>query len=984
MKDTVKNYPSLRVENLDGLYLGTTVLESAGYNSLSLSKPISPTLQTALDKKQLKPGLLNYMSVCLPFKRIYTHGDCGITQIARDTVNKDNGPVLQPMPEDVPGNIEHMPDNRQLMEKETAPGYNNYFPKQLLIASVDREFDTVSLDLLLADCEIRDDGFQAYLFAGETLPQGLIRRHHINILPVTWADYLDSPEFRVYYNQRLKRLFKEFHHWPRIDGFAGRKKESLTLHKALQRFSRLQVCGAVGVGKTALLAKLADELQHDRKIIWIHADSPFISKSEVLLSTAMQMDLISSPGILEKENLKNFFSLLEGEIETHLNAGEFLVIFDSLDPFLNQGRHLLENKELQELLTRWATGTGTTGRMKLVFTADIRIKDSENEPFKNLKSQLGRAVSNEEQKIFLKPMDDDNRLELFRLWLRPFADKQKFRQVVNRLYKIGGNNLRMLRLLAIWVRKVRDVKVIEEKSSALEECRVWEKEDLIYGYIFGAISQRKQVILKTLEWIGRPVQREVICSAAGMTEALEQLLEERLVIRDGKNDTYELVYRFGRTRERGTSEFSKKAAENAVVSAIHTLRRLGDIAGRDSARAVDYYYGGNKMCERTGKWWKWKGAPVINLSGFLSWAQVLVKQSKKPKVSPGDKQEMALRAIHLCQKSIEAGIETDNSLFVYAQAMSIAYPNSHEDEIRQLYEKSIAIRQRVDKHGRFAIFLNNRLKDYEAAELQFKKARELEAENKRFNISGLYSQAELYLHCQGHEKKAGDILNRVIRKKENRYHNSFLAARLFQVQELRFMTVFFFETCNEIEPQGIRALNSYANACVQWQDKDKAKLLFEEALKIAPKHIPTYNSFANACVLWQDKDKAKQLFEEALKIAAIHVPSLNSSANDYVHWQDNDETKQLFEALKRNSQKVFRDIRESFIWKILDSYSNACVQWQEQDKAIHLLDTSLKIDPQSVLRVVIEFCAWEILDSYANACVQWQDKDKAKLFFEES
>ncbi|MCX6579939.1 MAG: tetratricopeptide repeat protein [Candidatus Aminicenantes bacterium] len=254
------------------------------------------------------------------------------------------------------------------------------------------------------------------------------------------------------------------------------------------------------------------------------------------------------------------------------------------------------------------------------------------------------------------------------------------------------------------------------------------------------------------------------------------------------------------------------------------------------------------------------------------------------------------------------------------QAMGILYPNSKEDEIKRHYEQSLDLKPRADKYGRFAIFTYKRLKNFEAAETLFKRANQV---GDNSNVTGLHAQAEFYFHWGGHEKEAGDILNRAIGSGKNALQNLFLAGRLFYKIHWKFLTQFFFEECLSMDKENIQVLNTYAEACVQWEEREKAIELFEKDLGIAPDHIQALNSYANACVQWEEKEKAIQLFEEARKLQPDNI-------------------------------------------QVLNSYANACVQWGEKEKAIEFFEKDLALEPNNII----------VLTSYANARAKWGEKEK--------
>lgn len=651
----------------DSLFLGSATLEDAGYLSLSRKQEPSRAFLAALKAGGPEPGLTHQMTVCLPFKYIYTHGDCGIIEKANALVNEKAGPMVVQLPEKEPDNIEYLPERRRMMVRETTPTYNEDYPKQLLIASVDREYNSLALDELLVECKKNNPGFQAYVLKNEPLGEAIITRHNIVSLAKTWEDYLDDPGFQVYYRERLARLFKEYRRWSRVPGFTGRDQESEALGNAVDRFSIVQVDGMPGVGKSALLAKMADNKSKDhKKVIWIHAETRFITRAEVILGMALQMGLLRSPKVLEEANLKEYIPKLEKEVEDQLRSLGALVVFDSLDPFLNQGWQPFEDKELRELFSRWVSEGGGLGKSKLVFTADLRVNERDKDFFKQLKTSLADTIKRSGQKIFLRPLGDAVRKELFLKWLKPAAGDQGFQARANRLFKIGGVNLRLLRLLALWAGSEKDNAKLEEKIRQLEKTVNRYIENLVYRFLFEPIGSQKQVILKTLEWIGKPVPRNVICTSGGMNDALEELTAESLVIANKHADTIELVYRFGGGGHKKEDK-PGKMVEKATVREIRAFRRMGNISRGDAERAMNFYSDGNSIVEVTGQWEEWADAPVINLMCLLAKAEYFFRLAKQPKISPADKQDLAERAVNLCKKCIDAKIELEQSHFVCAQ-----------------------------------------------------------------------------------------------------------------------------------------------------------------------------------------------------------------------------------------------------------------------------------------------------------------------------
>ncbi len=239
------------LKGVDALFLGGATLEDAGY--YSLSKRPKGTSPRPGEIKQPEPGWLHYMTVCLPFKRIYTHGDCGIVEEAVDRVNKESGPDIVRLAEKELDNIEYLPDWRDLMVRETAPVYNEYFPRRLLIASVDNEYDSAALDELLWDCKNNNPDFQAFLFKKEPLGKEIIRKHGVRRLDATWDDYLDSLEFLEYYRKGLRRLFTEYSRWNKEQAVTreikGAQKQVIlkTMTWIGKPVPRMVICSSIGM-----------------------------------------------------------------------------------------------------------------------------------------------------------------------------------------------------------------------------------------------------------------------------------------------------------------------------------------------------------------------------------------------------------------------------------------------------------------------------------------------------------------------------------------------------------------------------------------------------------------------------------------------------------------------------------------------------------------------------------------------------------------
>lgn len=225
MVNEKKNQQFAGLPKTDALFLGTAVLEHAGYHPLSLFRPPSQVFQKTCGEDRLEPGLIHYMLVCLPFKYIYTHGDCGIIAKADKTVNKEDGPIVVPVTEKEPVTIEYLPSYwQQMMIKSPTPVYGTYHPRELFIASINREYDTAALDEFLFQCKSSSPGFQAFLLADEPLEKSVVKQHQVIRLKITLEDYLNREGFQGYYRRRLRRLFKEYRHWSPGPGFVDKER----------------------------------------------------------------------------------------------------------------------------------------------------------------------------------------------------------------------------------------------------------------------------------------------------------------------------------------------------------------------------------------------------------------------------------------------------------------------------------------------------------------------------------------------------------------------------------------------------------------------------------------------------------------------------------------------------------------------------------------------------------------------------------------
>jgi len=806
----------------DAIFLGTPTLIHAGYSPLS--KPQSESLKKAFAANRIEPGLLHYMTICLPIEQIFTHGDGGIIGKANSTLNKTGGPEIIP-----------------LNDTGSFPTLSHP-PKTLYLASIEKNYDAEMLNLLLTACRKSSPDFKSFIFNNEPFPD-VLTRHSVKRLQMSYEEYLDSEEFFPAYREHLERLFKPSQPWTLTTDFRGRKDDIAALEKMIQAYPHIHIDGGIGVGKTTLLAHLAEQQlkKHKKPVIWVSLQSPNISKTGILLDIGLQLGLIKSPYALEEENLEKFLPLLEKEIERILDAKEILVIVDSLDHLFKDGKNGFENKDIQDLLTRWISGrlSGLFGHQStkkscVITTGDLRPQQKGKDLYKNFKAALSHSLNARDQRLFLRPLQESDRRDLFYRWLAQLSDKPRFEQIIARLLPIGGNNLNLLRLLSIWTFLVNDFSKIESHIDSIEKANPWEKTGSITKLILNAIGPDQRDILDTLDFIGKPLHRLVLCSSQGMADILDDMEKKGLLVHYKTNDTITPIFPLNPSSWLNPAENEIKNQYLIAAHQIRSLKRIGRLNGDNTLHSANAYLAANSICMKTELWDESSKTPIINPISLLPKAQFLLKEAKKHIKHPKFKQKMALLAAKFGEKSLQAGIDTGESSFITAQALNLAFPDSHETEIQLHYEKSIRINPRPDKYGNYAQFLYKRLNNFEKAEEQFILARKIESANRFLNIKGLNAQAEFYLQWPGQEIKSADILNRLIGKKDNTQSHLSLAARLFQFLGLKFTPAFFYDAYLELNPTDLRTINAFANACIDWELYPKAAALFENALSINP------------------------------------------------------------------------------------------------------------------------------------------------------
>ncbi|MCK4763732.1 MAG: tetratricopeptide repeat protein [Candidatus Aminicenantes bacterium] len=990
----------------DALFVGARTLGEAGYPPLSLQKEPPAFFKEACAAGPLKPGLTHYMTAALPFKRIYTHGDCGILSEAQKRLYRDtaagehSGPEIEMIPLTAAAGTQPFSGWQEQIVAEPGVSYNTYKPQHLFIASIDKEFDSAALDELLNRCKKNNPEFASFVFNAEHLERGIAKKHGIENISLTWEEYLDSREWKHYYKQRLARLFGELPRWPRDEDFAGREKELARLERISRVYPLVLLSGGVGVGKTALLAALAEKGERNGKPpVWVTVDTPHVTCAEVVLSMGIQLGLVKSPRVLEKENLKEYIPRLEQEIGNILQEQEVQVIFDSLKHLLQRGAETSTKKELREMLARWFRrgpgeslqvdelfgGAGKVSggprqskkkqvlreqtaypekKSRLIAVTERSPGDRDSAAAEKLAKILRSTAAKKDRELRLRPLSRKKFEFLFEGWSGLSMGSSPAPEMLKRILAAAGINLRLLRFLALWVKQARDATEIEPQIETLENLPPWEKEEFVLSELFKKMPLDKQAVLKALEWAGRPVPRTVLCSGPGMAETLVELEKEGLIFAaPGKEETYEPVYRYGRG-------YNIKHAEKIKAGIIFTrqvkeLRRRYEYSPGE-AHSIGICEIANNLCEWAGDmaWQAWGEAPLLMPSSLVSRAKALVREAKKTG-DPRHKQELATRAGSLCRKSIELSKEIGDGYFFLAQALDIRYPNSREEETRGYYEKSIAVKKHESKYVSFAKFLYKRPGDYHEADAQFKNARQMETDKNKGNLISLNAQAEFYLRWERHEKQAGNIVNRIIGNKENKRFNLSLAARLFERMGLRYSADFFYDTYLESSPGDVRVLNSYAEALVKWGEKDRPEKLFEKSLAIDGRNIPTYNAYANALVLWSERDRPEELFEKSLAIDDQNIPTYNSYANALAQWGEKDRAEKLFEkALEIQPENI----------QVINSYANALTQWNERDRAENLFEKALEIQPENI----------QVINSYANALVLWGERDRPEKLFEKA
>jgi len=868
-----------RIKDADALFKGANSPGHSGYFPMASAGDRENKPSAA--PQELYPGLLDCMAASHPFKHVFTCGDMGLFNCALNFINNRQ-----------PGNL-----NSQVIAVEEEEFNPPAGIEKLLIADIHKDYDTPALDRVLSGLKEENPHMQPFLFKGETIEPQFKKKYKIEQLPFTWPDYLDDKMFYGYYRQRLTRLFKETRRWPFTPGFKGRRRDLEQLEKALRENNYVHADGLPGVGKTALIAKLAQRAARSKRpVIWVTIDSPGVPRAEILISLGIQMGLVEDPHFLEKAAISRELDSLEKKIREKLDNENILVVVDSLDSLFKRF-----NGEVQNLLTTWITpnaffNRGNIPDIHLVFIGDLRLKERGEDPYKRLKNDITQAVRQRGYKIWVNELSPQNRKALLKSWLAPLSPVRLSEAEEKSMLEAAGRSLRLLRLLAMWACVAGGVAKILPKLEDIKKTRPIQKEKKVLSAYLKKAAPQKKVILDTLEWIGKPVQRQVLCSSPGMAMNLDQLVQDRLVIFNPEENTYEPVYRHGTWRH--TMEGDRPEVRDAFAKEIRTIKRLGNITNEENKQtALEYYWQGNAICTQTGNWQPWEGAPVIYAQGLISRAEFLVRKAKKSS-SQKIRQELARQAMELGNKCINMKIELQYSHFVYAQAMELVYLRSHDKDIKEHYEIAIRLKSHVSKYVSYARFLYRRLKDYEGAEAIFKKVENMEKRRGKVNTIGLRAFADFYLDWHGHGKDAGDVLNRIIDQGQSRYRNYFLAGRIFQSLEWRFLTRFFYKEALREKPGDIQTLNSYANACAEWGNKEKAEELFERALKLESKNVQVLNSYANACAEWGKREKAEELFERALHLAPDDVILLKSYTHALVKWKEAAKAKPWQEKLK--------------------------------------------------------------------------------------
>jgi len=275
----------------------------------------------------------------------------------------------------------------------------------------------------------------------------------------------------------------------------------------------------------------------------------------------------------------------------------------------------------------------------------------------------------------------------------------------------------------------------------------------------------------------------------------------------------------------------------------------------------------------SANWDPWEDAPVIDALLCFPGARMLLRRAKATASINNLKKNFACKLMELCEKSIQLRWRpTGYPVILYVpRQWNWLFPALMKIKSKLIIKNQLLLNLYPDTFYSYARFIYRRLKDYKKAEITFKEAgiRGKDKDKGKINIIGLHSFAEFYLSWPGHERQAGNLLNKIIGEEKNRVRNFFLAGRLYQQMGWQFLAMFFYEAALREDSKDIRTLNSYANACVEWKDKEKARGLFEKSLSINSNNVPTYNSYAMPVWNGRTKKKPGSCLKKALDIAPM-------------------------------------------------------------------------------------------------------------------
>ncbi|MEL7551936.1 tetratricopeptide repeat protein [Pseudomonas protegens] len=267
----------------------------------------------------------------------------------------------------------------------------------------------------------------------------------------------------------------------------------------------------------------------------------------------------------------------------------------------------------------------------------------------------------------------------------------------------------------------------------------------------------------------------------------------------------------------------------------------------------------------------------------------------------------------------------------------------------------------------YAIFLKHELKDYNAAELIYKKVFDLDPNNVR-NIGSyanfLAVQRRDYASAQEMYKKALEIEPNNVANATN--YGNFLAEQIFDFDAAERL----FKKSLEIDPSHLHTLRSYAKFIADARkNHDAAEILYQQALNLAPIDENIICDYANFLADdRKDYDAADVMYKKALELN----PSNARVTSDYANFladdrEDYDQAEEMYKralGLDPNDVLVAGDYA-TFLKSDRKDYDRAEIIYKD----------ALKLDPSNV----------RIINSFANfLAFQRKDFDAAEAIFKKA